>query len=1081
MLSYLFKVLLLIIFSVYVIINYYYVDGFTWKNWWLHAWSFEQSYLPYVAFLLIFYGWYKYIKHWLESKIKEEVSYSPLELIVIFLINLFFICFLYFGYIWQDLSYWFWLFLKIISLLVFPLSIFAISTWFWKKILNYIPWFKEEWNTFKLLSSIWIWFISFLTLLITFWILDLYNFAIVLSILIFFIIFSYKEILELFESFRNYRIDYNLKEGSYLKLASAEMFFTIACLVFSVNLISLIRPEPIWWDDLGAYMNFPHLMAEAWNLLQLWWMYAWQSFTWIGYMIWTPTSAFFFNVMGGIMSFVVMLLIFWDLFHTKKHWFFHIPLIWKPDKKWFLSIPIILATIFISLPMVFFQQAKDMKVDEWLFFITAIWLYILYKYYLSVKDWKDKNLLYIWLIWIIAWFAFSIKFTAILYIAWILWVISYARLWFFGLLGYISIFIWVFTVGNLWKMMRVVINPEGIVWFERNFWIWMIWIWILFIIWTIFKNKINFKKYLKDVLVFLLWIFVILLPWFWKHISEAGTELSLSRLLSWKPKVAEFNIENIYSQEEIKEINQESKKARSKNKNSITTNEDFMRYLGYEKWILNHVKMPWNLTMQKNQAGEFTDISFLFLAFLPIILVFLRYRKKYIYWLIPVIGLFSFWVFNFWLLEFLLAKSFFPYWYWYLLLIFITSLIFFILNLKDTRANHIFILNLVFVSFYTFLWNISSFWIVWYWITMYFSFLLMIWYWIYSLSTYKDEKDEDDFLARFVWSFVVLFIILIYFFSSVIPHTFTNLKNAGYKEYKNWIVKQYAAKYSYHEYITSLYHLNIDSVKHEEFLKENIDPLILKAFPGLEKENIKNIQAILTKLSWNKDFSNIAKNSLKNLYTWISNPTDYYKNKALIYRSWTFLKYHISENNSRLIEDNLLYKFTNYISWSNSSLTVDRFKELWIKYVLVDLNAATIDNSLDHDLTKRYEKMLDVMKSSKIELIDTDSICLRLWIDWYNESNNIEDLMILWWVNYDSYDLEWKKIPRGTKKLTCLKYINHLIKSWKVDKDNFSYLEKYKNYMFAKAESWAFSGTWQELQELNKIVSNWSRVLFEIK
>jgi hypothetical protein len=34
------------------------------------------------------------------------------------------------------------------------------------------------------------------------------------------------------------------------------------------------------------------------------------------------------------------------------------------ETKTLINIPLLLATIFISMPMVVFQQAKDMKIDE---------------------------------------------------------------------------------------------------------------------------------------------------------------------------------------------------------------------------------------------------------------------------------------------------------------------------------------------------------------------------------------------------------------------------------------------------------------------------------------------------------------------------------------------------------------------------------------------------------------------------------------------------------------------------------------------------------------------------------------------
>jgi hypothetical protein len=49
----------------------------------------------------------------------------------------------------------------------------------------------------------------------------------------------------------------------YIKLFTTEFLFFISTLLLSVNLISIVRPFPIGWDDLGVYMNIPHLLSEA--------------------------------------------------------------------------------------------------------------------------------------------------------------------------------------------------------------------------------------------------------------------------------------------------------------------------------------------------------------------------------------------------------------------------------------------------------------------------------------------------------------------------------------------------------------------------------------------------------------------------------------------------------------------------------------------------------------------------------------------------------------------------------------------------------------------------------------------------
>jgi hypothetical protein len=73
-------------------------------------------------------------------------------------------------------------------------------------------------------------------------------------------------------------------------------------------------------------------------------------------MIFEPVQAFFINNLGGILSFVVIILVVSDLLKDKNEE--------KNKIKTILNIPLLLAVIFISMPMVIFQQAKDMKLDE---------------------------------------------------------------------------------------------------------------------------------------------------------------------------------------------------------------------------------------------------------------------------------------------------------------------------------------------------------------------------------------------------------------------------------------------------------------------------------------------------------------------------------------------------------------------------------------------------------------------------------------------------------------------------------------------------------------------------------------------
>ncbi|MDQ7023226.1 MAG: hypothetical protein Q9M97_06940, partial [Candidatus Gracilibacteria bacterium] len=148
---------------------------------------------------------------------------------------------------------------------------------------------------------------------------------------------------------------------------------------------------------------------------------------------------------------------------------------------------------------------------------------------------------------------------------------------------------------------------------------------------------------------------------------------------------------------------------------------------------------------------------------------------------------------------------------------------------------------------------------------------------------------------------------------SIFPHSFSNLKKAGYKEYKQGEITIAEAPFLYHkEYLNILFHLNISEDKRKDFILDNIKSEELK---DIINNNIKNIsingkinisktEEFLKYIIQSKEIpDNIkisSKNSLQNIYSGILEPYKYYKSNEIIYRIGTFLKYNISENNKRL-------------------------------------------------------------------------------------------------------------------------------------------------------------------------------------
>lgn len=139
--------------------------------------------------------------------------------------------------------------------------------------------------------------------------------------------------------------------------------------------------------------------------------------------------------------------------------------------------------------------------------------------------------------------------------------------------------------------------------------------------------------------------------------------------------------------------------------------------------------------------------------------------------------------------------------------------------------------------------------------------------------------------------------------------------------------------------------------------------------------------------------------------------------------------------------------FDTYFYDVNPNLTVDRMYKLGLKYLLVDLNAATIDKDPRHDLTRRFENLLQTFKSDRLELVQTDSLCLQMAL----EEKDPTTYMTYAGVNYESYkkDAEGNEttINRGEKQFQCYNHILELIKNGKITETKYSYLLPLLKYL----------------------------------
>lgn len=971
------------------------------------------------------------------------------------------------------------LFSKIVFVLAWVIILWSIFIAIWYKILSlkYIP--KIENILLKISISTALWFIIWIYgifLLAAAW--QLHTLAVFFWMLVLAWI-SYRELLlwvsnintvTLQKYEHNLSVDATFFEKYNFSKMVDELMYILITFLLSVNFISVFRPFPIGWDDLGAYMNYPKLLTSSGDLLALWKMYSWELYTSIGFLFWWQTAAFFLNSFSGVVAAIMV----WICIR-----------IIVPVKKYNFDFSLFSMLIIFMMPMTIFQLAKDMKLDFGLLFMSLAAIITILSIFLERENINKKDfwkgLLLFWLAWLFIGFAFSIKVTSLLLLLWVLGFLFYFRQGLVWFMWFLFFFLGAFTLLGFWSMMNVVVEMSTGV---KSI------AYLLLIIWSgiILHSSISKKEknVLLEVGVLILSFFLALLPWWIKHTFEvynAGEKLSISKILWGKSDSFHADYSILFSQSELIEVEKKSQKGISAS--GTTDNADWGRYFWYEKGINNYLKLPFNLSFQINQKGEFTDITFIFFALIPLIFVYLPFKREgYIYLIISVYILLIVYYFAALGVSPLLTNLFshitLPVWYIFILAFIFLPFIYFYFTLDKTAKNSKAFLGLYsWTSVYVFLWMISSYGVVWYGIVMYVLFLGLI---ALCLIPSKDKKYD-------VKHIVVLAIIFIYVVQSVLPHWISNLKAAGSTSYKlGKLSEDEAIFWAHPDYLNILFYTNISPEKRKDFFKKYRNDFLWIVDDG---ENAKILVPAFQNTTDLADMHDLLKNIFATnipselreklrdktweLYHEIIEPRQDYKNKEMIFRSGTFLKYYITENNSRLYEDSLLFNFDKYFYNDDPEVISERLTKLWISTLLFDLNAATIDQDPNKGLTKRYEKMLQYVASNQVKLIETDSVCLRLWLDTYKKNNDLQEYMDIAGVNYGS--------DKGMKKWKCLIKILTLIQEKKINNLDYPYLEKYKQYLLNNLR--------QDLKRdevtqyyaglLGKVISNGFKGLFEIK
>lgn len=1039
---------------------------------------------------------------------KSEIRFWVFSIVGVFLLHLLIISGIYASMpegnqMMLPLGKWSWmsLFFHIIGLLIYPVILTLITRVSGQSIMKRIipDWINRD-TRMTILVDTTIWFFVFATLLLVIGMMGYYTLTWLMLVLALLAIVWWDCWISLYQDILKFEItiDHHT-EGKWLikfiapKLLTIEFSFFVLTLMMSVAMISIIRPMPIWWDDLGVYMNYPKILALTGETLPWIGMYVWQMITGSWFLFgYNASQAFFVNQLWSILAVIAITLGLSILFEQK-------------DKKSLLGLPLILATLYYVMPMTVFHHTKDMKLDPALLFVS---ISVFMLFFTSIKKalWWNKDIyILLVIIGILIGFAFSIKVTTLMLLLAVLGLFAYRMLWFLWYLWFFFAFLAVFTGLNLWSMMNIWIPTDSVLMGKVSLWLWMSWL-VSFGL-AIYKNwPTLFRWYITWSLIMLLWFILWISPWIIKNTGEVKPwnlenidtkTVAIQSILGWSGAGFPVDFTKIMTPEEYRERS-DIIKSTNISSDGQSKNEDFWRYFGYEEGINNYLRLPFNLTFQKNQWWEFTSITYIFLALVPVLFLFARGRYRWIYGsvisgvlvLLFVYGFMSSssstetgaqypigsmlqkthadivknadaWGFHLsdisnvfikrpilvWLSTIELGDTLtqifslklntkYPLLYGYgillvLNLIFVTVIHFLT---RDDEEDKNFRDMFIMLNVYGFLFLISAFWIVWYGIFVYFIFFALIGLLARRFTDYteSDMLEENTFAIKGTLTMLLFMLIWLYFVRTAIPHAWTNLGNAGFNEYKYGILNQEETLFAYRsDYLIPIATMNlkdtstltgviaqVSSPKLKELLIETTKDrsLFLEAITQLIPQAQKSKDAKL------KRDGEIMANYI---YNKVLYPTKEDAHTGGIYRIGTFMTYLINKNLQRYYDDSLIFWFDGYFYDENPETTIEKMKTLGFKFLLIDLNAATIDRDPRRALTQRYEHLLLTMRARNLSLVDTDNLCLRFALDEY-KAGKLQDpaeFIAIAGTNYESYQKNWSgelaPIGRGQKQRQC--------------------------------------------------------------
>ena len=425
-----------------------------------------------------------------------------------------------------------------------------------------------------------------------------------------------------------------LKTRWTLELSWFDIRILLAWLLLTylaLNFLSVIRPFPIGWDDLGVYLNKPRQLVSYGFLIPQMGSFQWEYLTSLSFLLlgydntFAATQAMVINWGAGALA-VLSIFAFARTFLPRASW--------------------LAATLYYTLPLVGHFSFADMKIDNAVFAMSVFAVLCAFTALFSDEDDVPPSSARYWLLaaGAFAGFAFGIKATAVMVIMSVLAVISGA---FLGVAGFLGAGVGAFVVFGK-TVLRLpdvvarfglspdVLSPSAIVTVLTL-------LSAALFAYALFRHKQNALRWLLSCALFAAGTVATIAPWLAYNNIAAGVSSPQVLLTPPNYMMADINLDSTDPPTAQKRtLPAELKVDNAKCYATATAKvEELDRYWGFGTGWTHYALLPWRSVMNMDSAGYYvtTMPALLLFPLLLLLPLFWSPAGRWLRWLWAATGL----------------------------------------------------------------------------------------------------------------------------------------------------------------------------------------------------------------------------------------------------------------------------------------------------------------------------------------------------------------------------------------------------------------------------------------------------------